>query len=62
VETSEAHGLLTLRLARRRHVPATFTVLNFPVDNVEETVNELTKRGVRFEITEAPADERAGNR
>ena len=32
------------------HIPATFTILNFPVDNVEEAVGELTKRGVRFEI------------
>ena len=32
------------------HVPATFTILNFPVDNVEEAVDELTKRGVRFEV------------
>jgi predicted enzyme related to lactoylglutathione lyase len=32
------------------HIPATFTVLNFPVDNVEKTVEELTKRGVHFEI------------
>jgi predicted enzyme related to lactoylglutathione lyase len=64
LETSEAHGLLTLRLAgggtvliypkSERHVPATFTVLNFPVDNVEETVNELTRRGVRFEIYSEP--------
>ena len=32
------------------HAPATFTILNFPVPNVEEAVDELTKRGVRFEI------------
>jgi catechol 2,3-dioxygenase-like lactoylglutathione lyase family enzyme len=31
------------------HVPATFTVLNFPVDNVERAVHELTEHGVRFE-------------
>jgi hypothetical protein len=31
------------------HVPATFTVLNFPVDDVDLAVDELTKRGVRFE-------------
>ncbi len=34
---------------KENHVPATFTVLNFPVANIEETVDELTKRGVRFE-------------
>lgn len=32
------------------HSPATFTILNFPGDNVEEAVEKLTKRGVRFEI------------
>ena len=31
------------------HVPATFTVLNFPMDDVDRAVDELTKRGVRFE-------------
>ncbi|MDW0137931.1 MAG: VOC family protein [Nitrososphaeraceae archaeon] len=32
------------------HTPATFTVLNFPVDDVEQAVDDLTKQGVRFEI------------
>lgn len=31
------------------HTPATFTVLNFPVENIDTAVDELTKRGVRFE-------------
>ena len=31
------------------HTPATFTVLNFQVDDVEAAVNELGKRGVHFE-------------
>ncbi len=35
---------------KSNHIPATFTVLNFPVDNIEQAVSELTKRGVRFEI------------
>lgn len=52
-------GLLNLHIAgsskvllytKPDHIPATFTVLNFPVDDVEKTVYELTKRGVRFEI------------
>ena len=63
VKVSEDHGLLTLHLAggnnvliypKANHVPATFTVLNFPVDNVEQAVDELTKRGVRFEIYDLP--------
>ena len=58
LKTSEDHGLLRLHLAggndvliypKPNHVPATFTVLNFPVDDVDHAVDELTKRGVRFE-------------
>ena len=51
-------GMLVLRLAGGRsvllypkpdHVPATYTVLNFPVDDVAGTVAALTGRGVAFE-------------
>ena len=35
--------------------PATFTVLNFPVPDVEKAVDELTARGVRFERYEGLA-------
>ena len=58
VKDIDDHGLLTLHLAggnnvliypKPNHVPATFTVLNFPVDDVDHAVDELTKRGVRFE-------------
>jgi predicted enzyme related to lactoylglutathione lyase len=51
-------GMLVLRAAGGRpvllypkpdHVPATYTVLNFPVDDVEAAVDGLTERGVRFE-------------
>jgi len=31
------------------HKPATFTVLNFPVDDLEKTVDELITRGIKFE-------------
>ena len=47
------------------HIPATFTVLNFPVDSVQEAVDGLTKRGVRFEIYDEPdlmTDERGIHR
>ena len=63
LDVSESHGLLTLRLAggnnvliypKPNHVPATFTVLNFPVEDVDLAVDELTKRGVRFEIYDLP--------
>ena len=59
LKVSESNGLLTLHLAggnnvliypKPNHTPAKFTVLNFPVDDVDQAVDELTKRGVRFEI------------
>jgi hypothetical protein len=34
---------------KQNHTPATFTILNFPVDNIDEAVDELTKLGVRLE-------------
>src|SRR5215217_5166356 len=59
LEVSEENGMLQLHIAgtapilvypKPNHTPATYTILNFPVDNVEETVDKLTKRGVRFEV------------
>jgi catechol 2,3-dioxygenase-like lactoylglutathione lyase family enzyme len=32
------------------HTPSTFTILNFPVDDIDTAVDELTDRGVRFEV------------
>ncbi len=58
LNVTEEHGLLTLHLAsgsnvliypKPNHTPASFTILNFPVSDVEQAVDELTKRGVRFE-------------
>jgi predicted enzyme related to lactoylglutathione lyase len=58
LEVSEAQGLLKLHLAggatvviypKPNHTPATFTVLNFPVADIEKAVDQLTKSGVRFE-------------
>ncbi len=58
VELMEEPGLLTLQLAGDRPVmiypkpdfePATYTILNFPVDDVEAAVDELSARGVQFE-------------
>jgi catechol 2,3-dioxygenase-like lactoylglutathione lyase family enzyme len=58
LEVSEEHGLLTLHLGggtpvliypKDNHTPASFTVLNFPVKNVDEAVADLGKRGVKFE-------------
>jgi catechol 2,3-dioxygenase-like lactoylglutathione lyase family enzyme len=58
-----AMGLLSLHLAtggevmiypKADHTPATFTVLNFPVDQIDAAVDELTRRGVRFETYDTP--------
>ena len=54
----ESMGLLSLDLAgggtvmiyaKDTHQPATYTVLNFPVDDVEKAVDDLTAKGVAFE-------------
>ncbi len=54
----EDHDLLILRIAGDRdvvvypkanHSPASFTILNFPVDDIDRAVAELTERGVTFE-------------
>ena len=47
-------GAKALMYPKPNHEPATFTVLNFPVDSVEKTVEELSERGVRFEIYDEP--------
>jgi catechol 2,3-dioxygenase-like lactoylglutathione lyase family enzyme len=58
LRVEEQNGSLTLRLAGDRdvlvyvkpdHTPATYTILNFPVDDIEATVDGLAERGVRFE-------------
>jgi catechol 2,3-dioxygenase-like lactoylglutathione lyase family enzyme len=58
LRVEEEHGMLTLHIAggteilvypKEGHVPATFTILNFPVDDIDKAVDELTARGVRFE-------------
>jgi catechol 2,3-dioxygenase-like lactoylglutathione lyase family enzyme len=36
------------------HTPATFTILNFSVDNVDDTVAQLKKKGVKFESYNQP--------
>jgi predicted enzyme related to lactoylglutathione lyase len=72
VTTSEQNGLMTLHLAGGRdtlvypkpdHVPATYTILNFVVDDIDKAVDELAGRGVQFERYEgAGQDEKGINR
>ena len=58
LKTSEQYDLLTLHLAGDRDtmvypkpdfVPATYTILNFPVDDIDAAVDELAARGVSLE-------------
>jgi catechol 2,3-dioxygenase-like lactoylglutathione lyase family enzyme len=58
LKTSEENGLLTLQIAddrptlvypRPNHTPAEYTILNFPVEDIEEAVDELKSRGVEVE-------------
>src|ERR1043166_7156163 len=44
-----AGGTQVFIYAKPNHVPATFTVLNFLVEDVAHSVAELRKRSVRFE-------------
>jgi catechol 2,3-dioxygenase-like lactoylglutathione lyase family enzyme len=68
LEVETANGMLTLHLGggtnvlvypKPGHTPAGFTVLNFPVPDIEQAVDELTARGVTFQKYEnPPTDER----
>ena len=59
LEVTEDHGMLGLQLATggsvlvypkgEDHVPAAFTVLNFPVDDIDAAVDGLAAAGVTFE-------------
>ena len=58
LEVTEENDLLTLHIAGDRpilvypkpnHTPASFTILNFPVDDIEAAVDQLSARGVDFE-------------
>jgi catechol 2,3-dioxygenase-like lactoylglutathione lyase family enzyme len=59
IKVTEDNGLLTLHLddgarptlvyPKEDHVPATYTILNFPVDDIDEAVDSLVAKGVTFE-------------
>ena len=69
LEVSEEHGLLTLHLAgggtvlaypKDDHAPATFTILNFPVHDIEAAVAALKGAGVEFESYDEPKTDEDG--
>ena len=49
LELSAASGTKIFIYPKNNHTPATFTILNFPVEDIEKANDELMKRGVRFE-------------
>ena len=49
LELDVTGGAKVLVYPKPDHTPATFTVLNFPVEDLEKTVDELTAKGVKFE-------------
>lgn len=59
LRVTEDHGILTLHIGGEtpvivypkgeQHQPASFTILNFPVEDVDAAVDALTARGVTFE-------------
>lgn len=69
LRVSEEYGLLSLHFAgdrevlvypKENHVPATFTVLNFPVEDIDKAVDWLAEHGVRFERYEGFAQDEKG--
>ena len=69
VEVTEENGMLTLHLAgggrvmiypKDNHEPASFTVLNFPVEDIDQAVDRLTTAGVEFERYEGFGQDERG--
>lgn len=67
LDVEEASGALQLKIAGRNpiyvypkpnHVPATYTILNFPVDDIDKAVDELTAKGIKFEHYDNMTDEK----
>jgi predicted enzyme related to lactoylglutathione lyase len=42
------------------HTPATFTILNFPVEDIDQAVDELTARGAKTQRYELPKTDSKG--
>ncbi len=69
LDVSEEHGMLTLHIAgggdilvypKPDNTPASFTILNFPVDDIDGAVEELTKLGVQFQRYEGSQQDERG--
>jgi catechol 2,3-dioxygenase-like lactoylglutathione lyase family enzyme len=69
IQTSEEYGLMWLHLAGGRDTlvyeqpdatPASYTILNFEVDDIDQAVDALASRGVRFERYDNMAQDDTG--
>jgi catechol 2,3-dioxygenase-like lactoylglutathione lyase family enzyme len=69
LDVSLENGQLTLHLAGGRdtfvypkpgHVPAAYTTLNFPVDDIDAAVDELVARGVEIQRYDGPPQDEKG--
>jgi predicted enzyme related to lactoylglutathione lyase len=69
LEVAEENGMLTLHLAgggtvliypKPNHEPASFTVLNFPVPDIEAEVDRLVGAGIQFERYEGMEHDQRG--
>ncbi|MDB5182777.1 MAG: glyoxalase [Candidatus Saccharibacteria bacterium] len=46
--------------AKENHEPATFTILNFQVEDIDAAVDGLTEKGVKFEVYEGMHQDEKG--
>jgi catechol 2,3-dioxygenase-like lactoylglutathione lyase family enzyme len=69
LDVTEQNGMLTLHLAgggtvliypKENHEPASFTVLNFPVKDIDQAVDRLTRSGIQFERYEGSNQDERG--
>lgn len=69
LDVSEEYGMLTLHIheggdimiyPKEDHSPAAYTILNFPVEDVDRAVDQLSERGVTFERYEGFAQDEKG--
>jgi predicted enzyme related to lactoylglutathione lyase len=54
LEVKTEAGTAVFIYPKPNHTPATFTVLNFPVDDIDQAVASLKERGVTFEQYNLP--------
>ena len=54
LELNLAGGNIVFLYPKTNHTPASFTVLNFPVKDIDEAVEEMTTLGLRFEEYDLP--------